>query len=97
MEEIPGLTENFADILSKLLSSGFEPPIWLATISLNGCALTVRYDQDPDGSGFSATVLSEHFPEPTMQLPINLMCVDSRGEAARVVIKAEELHWVEVD
>ena len=95
MAEIPGLTESFADMYTKLLSNGFEPPICVAVISLNGCTLTMRLDAD--GSGFSLTFLSEYMVEPEMQPPFNLMCVDSRGEVARVVFEAEELHWVEVD
>ena len=87
-------TETLAEIARELIARGFEPPLWLAIISLNGCTLTYRYDADHSTGGFSPTLLAENLSEDVMRLPINIMFVDSRGEATRVVIDPKGPRWV---
>ncbi len=89
------IAEWWDDIIEDLFSMGFVPPFWIMAISLNGWILNVRYD--PDDSGLSVTTLWEHKPEPKAQLPMNVLCTDSRGEAVRVVLSLGGTRWIEVD
>ncbi len=81
------LSEALGESLREMIERGFEPPLWVAVISINGCTLTFRYDADADPStgGLSPTLLTSHASE-ALRLPINVMFVDSRGEAALVLL-----------
>ena len=79
------LSEALDEGLREMIERGFEPPLWVAVISINGCTLTFRYDADPSTGGLSPTLLTSHASE-ALRLPINVMFVDSRGEAALVLI-----------
>ena len=74
---------SFATYLRQLLDAGFVMPILVATVSANGAACVVRYDASEKGDLDPTFVCN---PTGDFRLPLNLMFVDARGEAARLVI-----------
>jgi hypothetical protein len=80
---------QFAAIIMACLERGFQPPLSVCAVSVNGAVLAIRYAYTDDGGGMDATVLAEHYPNPHFLLQINLMITDTRGRAARVVFQHE--------
>ncbi|HMK76263.1 MAG TPA: hypothetical protein VK568_08820 [Thermodesulfobacteriota bacterium] len=76
--------ENFGQILEILLQNGFEAPLFVAVIASNGAFMIGRYDED--GENLRWTKLADSNSS-ELRPPINIMYVDTRGEAARIVIK----------
>ena len=81
-------TLDLATILSQVLKqlreeNGFVLPVQVIVIGACGSVLCVEYIQDEDGE-----VATEHVAErlrpPGFTMPINILLVDSRGEAGRV-------------
>ena len=71
--------------IGQLLERGFEFPIHFAVISVNGGISAGSFEQRENG-GFECKFLAEHSVEAGLQLPINIMFVDSKsGDAARVL------------
>jgi len=81
--------EQITAILTACLERGFELPLCLCVVGVNGAVLAVRYALKED-AGMDCEVLAQHVPEPVFLLPINMMITDAQGEAARVVIAQQE-------
>jgi len=75
------------DPINALLQRGFELPLYVACISANGSVLVGRYEAE-------FTDLLEHRENDVFTLPVNMMVVDARGEAARVVIRADGTQYL---
>ena len=76
--------ESFGKLLEILLRNRFEPPFFVALIASNGAFMVGRYDKD--GENLRWTKLADANSSELVP-PINIMYVDSRGEAARFVIR----------
>jgi hypothetical protein len=87
--------EALGEVLGALLEHGFELPIHVGIVSRNGCAMWFVYVANDQGS-LDAKSLAEFVPHEMMTLPINIMLVDSCGEAARVLLRPGEQATVEV-
>ena len=85
MEDLP---EQFRNMLLSCLEEGMQPPFILASVAVNGSTLTIKYVWSEAHEGFDAVPLAEHFEREGFQIPINIMIVDSRGEAVRVLIES---------
>ena len=82
------LTLAMANALRELIEEhGFEPPLFLSVIAVNGSVMAFRYRQCDDGP--KTEVVAEHLEAAGFALPINVMFVDARGEAARMRIGRE--------
>lgn len=79
------LFSDYSDSLATLLNRGFIPPFYGAAISMNGSLIFFKCEIKPAGNLDSSVIIS-HFEDDKAELPMNIMFVDSRGEAARVVI-----------
>ncbi len=80
------LTQTIGLILTDCLENGFVLPLYVAAIAVNGAVLVFRYTAADEG-GLKREVLAEHETADAMlALPINVMVVDARGEAARIVV-----------
>jgi hypothetical protein len=75
--------ESFGKILEILLRNRFEPPFFVALIASNGAFMVGRYDQD--GENLRWTKLADANSSELIP-PINIMYVDTHGQAARLVI-----------
>jgi hypothetical protein len=78
------LAKSLAGALEQCLAIGFQTPLHVAAIAVNGAGMVVRYDQVEQG--LAAHHLADFVGEDGLTLPINLMITDTRGEAARIVI-----------
>jgi hypothetical protein len=86
---------EFAEFLKELLDRGFTLPIHFAVIAANGATFVARYTADVEQDGLACEIVAEHHVDGMMQLPINMMFVDTTGEAARIVFEATgERRWV---
>lgn len=86
-EQLELTAEKIGAILTQLLADGFEPPIILTGVGKNGSLLAVEYTPADEGH-LSSEILAERVRDETFTVPVNLLFVDARGEAARVVLDA---------
>jgi hypothetical protein len=77
------LIEGLRSALETLIGKGFQLPFHVAAIGLNGSFLPATYV--PAEDGLEAQVHSMHGAR-DFKAPINVMFVDNRGEAARVIV-----------
>ena len=77
------LTQAMAECLQTLLGEGFEPPLHVAGVAINGSAFLATYLVGEE----SLVAQFRLEPDGDFQPPVNMMFVDSRGEAARLVMK----------
>ena len=88
--DLKGITKIITDVLTSLGERGFELPLHVVTISINGTMFFVRYDADESAGNLAATLLTSHPQKDAfLAVPINLIFVDAWGEAARILIKAD--------
>ena len=78
---------HLADIITALLAQGFTPPLCLCAVDSKGTLIAMRYDYNSTTEAFDPHLIAETDPEGAMYFPINMMVVDARGEAARVVFQ----------
>lgn len=81
------LASRLSTALGTVIAQGFEFPIFWVAVAANGEMLAGRYDLSESGSGLESRLLVRHSDGGTFAVPVNVMFVDGRGEAARVVIK----------
>jgi len=80
------LGKSLGQFLEQCLESGFELPIIITFIGVNGSVVTVRFmSGSGENPGVDTEMLAEHYEGPGIGLPINGMAVDVNGEAA---------HWL---
>ncbi len=81
------LTEKFVEVLEQVVMAGFEVPMVLVAVGSNGSMLAVEYDVHPEGH-LDGKPIAERVKDGELSLPINIVIVDARGEAGRVVLKS---------
>lgn len=84
---------DFPDMLAGFLEEligdhGYQLPIYWAAISVNGSIFAGAYEQAT--VGLDCKVFAEHSPTGMFVAPVNIIFVDSRGEAARTVLEGPE-------
>ena len=85
IERMNDLSEILEDVLRECLDHGMQLPFIMAAVSLNGCAVIVRFEQSNDEE-VEATFLAEHTEVAGVVMPINIMVTDQMGEAVRIKI-----------
>lgn len=83
-------TQQTAEILETVRSQGFETPLYLTAVGVNGNMLFVRYTQSTSGEGLDSEVLASNTTNKIFSLPINIMITDAVGKAARVCIEVSQ-------
>lgn len=86
-DEIDAVGNVFSEILSNLVDQGFELPLVVAAIAVNGSVSVARFARSPEG--VAVQVLANHIEGGGFQTPVNIMVTDSNGDAARVVVGAD--------
>ena len=89
MNPLDFLTKGISKFLEAALDEGFALPLHLAAVSVNGSLTFIRYT-DGAGQELQAYVLAEYFDGFGFNCPINAMLTDSRGQAARMLIRGPE-------
>lgn len=77
------------ECLNMCIAKGFELPYHVVALGLNGSLLAARYFQGADEQ-VQVEFLAEHYEDGTIVSPINVLVVDARGEAARLVFTRDE-------
>ena len=81
-----------SECLTECLDREMPLPFLMVVVGVNGCIIGARYTHSEDeDERLDAEVLFKHPTDGKMVLPINIMIVDASGEAARVLISAEEI------
>jgi len=70
-------------VLTRLLQEGFVLPLYVTCIGCNGSMMCGRYD-DIDATGLDFIFEASHIEDEAFLLPMHLLVVDQRGEAAHV-------------
>jgi hypothetical protein len=73
-------TAKVASILTRLSEGGWIFPVHYSVISQNGSMVLGRYWEP----GQRGEIIASHCPSGQIVLPMNMMIVDERGEAALV-------------
>ncbi len=68
-----------------MIEKGFELPFHVVIIGVDGSIIGLRYKESEQT--LSCDVLVEHPASGEVQLPVNIVLVDSQGQAARILIK----------
>ncbi len=87
-----GIPPDFiANVLISLREKGFVLPYNFAIIGVNGALVAGVFTEADSGDGLDCVFTAEHMPDDRgLATPMNMMFVDARGEAARVVFKGPE-------
>ncbi|OGP93617.1 MAG: hypothetical protein A2157_03790 [Deltaproteobacteria bacterium RBG_16_47_11] len=84
------LETELGKILETLLNHGFEPPLYWATIAVNGAMAMGRYILNTESGDLDCQIIASHDVGGTFGIPINMMFTDRDGDAARVVTGRSE-------
>ncbi len=82
------LDSTYGRFLQEVIDQGFKLPIYAVTVGSNGFIAAGQYDVSPIGEGLNFTELAGYTPTSGMvKLPVNIILVDSEGQAARCLIQ----------
>ena len=70
-------------VFTRLLQEGFVLPLYVTCIGCNGSMMCGRYD-DIDATGLDFIVEASHIEDEAFPLPMHMLVVDQRSEAAHV-------------
>ena len=84
--ELDEIIIRIATALNIAIEKGFESPLYMVAVAVNGSMLYVRYVSP----GLDPEVLSEFYQDESFRLPVNIMLLDSRGRAARILIEKDQ-------
>jgi hypothetical protein len=76
--------------MTELLNRGFELPLYFTCVAIDGAMVYGHYAGTEGEEGMECDILATYTPESVFPLPLNLMIVDQRGEAARILIDASQ-------
>jgi hypothetical protein len=74
----------FVTAIEQLLHAGYALPMHCTAVGLNGALMHVRYEAA--AGALSAAVLADQAPDAGFTVPINVLFVDAKGQAARLLI-----------
>ncbi|MGB8298980.1 MAG: hypothetical protein WCG85_26415 [Polyangia bacterium] len=80
---------SFAKLLEALLAQGYQLPIHCAVLGANGSLIAVLFQKIVGDDGLSSVCTGHHFLDEGFVLPVNMLFVDSRGEATRVLVESD--------
>jgi len=90
MDSMNALMEGISQFLASSIEEGFELPLLMTAVAVNGSMTFCRYiptnGQNAD-DGLDTEILAGHTEGSGFQLPINVMLADANGQAARMLIR----------
>ena len=81
--------EQLGEMLLECLQRGFELPLYLCVIGVNGAVLVIRYTPGEDQEGLKCEALTQAIPAQGFRVPLNIMISDTTGKAVRVVVERD--------
>jgi hypothetical protein len=82
------LQDTLYPVLTRLLQEGFVLPLYVTCIGRNGSMMCGRYD-DIEATGLDFIVEASQIEGGAFVMPIHMLVVDQRGEAAHVRYNGE--------
>jgi hypothetical protein len=82
------LQRTIYPVLTRLLQEGFVLPLFVTCIGRNGSMMCGRYD-DIEATGLDFIFGALHIEGEAFLVPIHMLVVDQRGEAAHVRCDSE--------
>jgi hypothetical protein len=83
------LQDAMYPVLTQLLQKGFVLPLFVTCIGRNGSMMCGRYD-DIEATGLDFIFEALHIEGGAFVMPIHMLVVDQRGEAAHVRCNGED-------
>ena len=83
---LDGMHRELARFLSACAEDGFQLPLHVAAVAVNGAAHIYRYVEGEEH--LECKLLAQHSEGGVMRLPINIMITDASGKAALFGISA---------
>ncbi len=81
------LRATLVEVLKALITEGFELPIHWVAVSDNGSIVAGDCASEHDPDEWVMTTRVEHYAGPgSLQLPMNIVCIDVRAAAVRVAV-----------
>jgi hypothetical protein len=68
------------DLLENCLDNGFEPSLYLIALGANGSIIVARYAMENED--LKPIMLTEYIESEGFRVPMNIVIVDIRGQAA---------------
>ncbi len=81
------VSEEFQEVIQNLLDKGFGAPLYFCAIAVNGSMDIGSFERIGDTTDLHPSFLAQHSTADLHALPIHLLFVDPKGNAARVVIE----------
>ena len=92
--EMEGVAKSFAEMVETCLEDGMQLPFTCAAVGANGSVLAIRYVPNEQGEGLDAVPLCRHFGDKGFAMPINIVVVDSQGEARHFLIEKASVRYL---
>jgi hypothetical protein len=80
---------SFARLLEALIAQGYQLPIHCAVLGANGSLIAVLFQQVAGEDALTSICTGHHFLDEGFVLPVNMLFVDSRGQATRVLVESD--------
>jgi len=81
------LAQQLGECIEALLVHGFELPLYFTCMSVNGMMVYGCYTEGEGEDGLHCDIRASYGSEEGFVIPLNIMFVDQRGKAARVVLR----------
>ena len=78
-----GLQDALLQALEMCVEQGFVKPLLMVGVAVDGSLFALRTD------GENVQILAQHDEGEVWIAPVNMMIVDARGEAARILLDAQ--------
>ena len=79
-------SNSVTEIIEGCIERGMQFPLVLVCVPTNGNIMASRYQPAGNGKHLKVQILVEPRQDQMLSLPVNIIIVDARGEATRVVI-----------
>lgn len=86
-------TEIMVECLNGCHERGMPLPWFFISVAVNGCMMYARYTPNEDTETLDCELLAQHITGPGFQLPINMIIIDSTGNAVRIVVDKEGIKF----
>jgi len=81
------VSEEFGEVIQNLLDKEFQAPLYFCAIAVNGSMDIGSFERIGDTADLHPNFLAQHSTADLHALPIHLLFVDPKGQAARIVIQ----------
>ena len=84
------ITNAMIELLTDLITRGFQLPMYVFAVSEGGCVLATRYDWDAKKQSTNVLVFADHEEGDGWNAPFQFFFVDGRGETESVRVDSDK-------